>query len=74
MNANQLKRGDKIRLAGGIEGEIADNMRGVIRGVVVDGVNGREHGSTYIWDIVSPVITLTPAQQKSYDVVKAAGF
>lgn len=83
MLANDIKKGMKIVLNSGFEGEMSDNRKGNIRTVRVLGIMGWEVGSAYIWDImrVQPVtngdwerVELSEKQKQSKYMVKAFGF
>jgi hypothetical protein len=71
MFANELKKGDKVRLNNGWSATIEDNRKGNTRLATVNGFV-TEMGSVYIWDIAG--VQLTPAQEKSKKAVKAWGF
>lgn len=83
MKANDIKKGMKIVMKSGFEGIMADNLRGNIRLVTLEGYCGRETGSEYIHKIARVFnpetqkwepVELSPAQQKKADATRAAGF
>jgi len=77
MKTNDLKKGDRVQLRNGWFGTVADNARGNIRMVDVEGIY-REIGSVYSHDIfraqyegVWQEVEHTPAQLKLCETVKA---
>jgi len=70
MLANEIKRGARVLLRNGWQGEMADNMKGLTRMVKVFG-DYTEIGSVYTADIAEVSVNgfwepveLSPAQQK----------
>ena len=77
MKTNDLRKGVRVQLRNGWFGTVADNARGNIRMVDVEGIY-REIGSVYSHDIfraqyegVWQEVEHTPAQLKLCDTVKA---
>lgn len=88
MLVNDIKKGARIKLRNGWFGTMADNKKGNIRMVDVEGYF-RETGSVYSHDIalvrVDPNavddgvngwerVTLSPAQEKSAKFIRSMGF
>ena len=80
MLVNDIKKGARVRMRNGWFGTMADNKKGNIRDVVVEGIY-TEKGSVYSHDIASvnvmgvwEDVTLSPAQQKSAKLIKSCGF
>ena len=86
MTTNELKKGDRVRLANGWEADIMDNMKGNTRLARVYGYE-TEIGSVYSHDIVEKVVMReegsvlrcmpiehTPAQEKLRKMVAEFGF
>lgn len=84
MNTNDLKRGQRIQLANGWLGDMADNAKGDTRMVRVYG-HFDDIGSVYSHDIVKAkasmdvesewvIVTHTPKQEKLRERIKAGGF
>jgi len=88
MKTNELKKGMRVQLRNGWYGTMADNARGNIRMVDVEGIC-REIGSVYSHDIVRAYITTgddnatclaivqlehTPAQLKLRTTLARGGF
>ena len=78
MKTNELKKGDRVQLRRGWFGTIADNARGNIRMVTVEG-DYTETGSVYAHDIVKAqapgsklfeAVEHTPAQLKLREQVE----
>ena len=77
IKTNELKKGDRVQLRNGWFGTVADNARGNIRMVDVEGVY-REIGSVYSHDILRAqpksgawdIIDYTPAQIKLRETVE----
>lgn len=83
MLANNMKKGMKIVTALGFHGEIADNKKGNIRMINVQGEFGPELGSIYTKDIrkvLNPetgqweAVELSDAQKKQAAAITAFGF
>lgn len=83
MFANDIKKGMQITLKSGFSGVMADNKKGSIRTVTVEGVSGTETGSTYAKDIRSVLnpatnqwerVELSPTQVKQAKAISAFGF
>lgn len=81
MLANDLKKGDKVRLKNGWNATIEDNLKGNIRMATVEGFV-TEMGSVYTHDIafkfnpdetVEPV-ELSPRQAKAAGKIKSYEF
>jgi len=88
MLANDIKKGARVKLRNGWFGTMADNKKGNIRMVDVEGLY-REIGSVYTHDIAfvrvdsnardtdglgwEPV-ELSPVQQKHANFIKTSGF
>ena len=77
MKTNDLRKGVRVQLRNGWFGTVADNARGNIRMVDVEGIY-REIGSVYSHDIfraqyegVWQEVEHTPAQLKLCETVKA---
>ena len=73
MKASELKKGDKVTLNNGWAAALRNNKKGNSRDAIVYGY-ATDYGTIYIWDIASPTIELTPAQEKSKKIVQAVGF
>jgi len=73
VKASELKKGDKVTLNNGFTAELRNNLKGNTRDAIVYGY-ATDYGTIYIWDIASPAIELTPAQEKSKKIVRSAGF
>jgi hypothetical protein len=80
LSTNDLKKGDKIKLANGWNAEIMDNKKGNIRLAEVYGVY-TEIGSVYAWHIVHCEregkifpITLSPKQIKTRNSLEKVGL
>jgi hypothetical protein len=83
MLANELKKGDRVKLTSGWFATILDNKKGNIRFAEVEGLV-KETGSIYIKDIVACMqrggvdcherVELSTAQAKAAAAIKAAGF
>ena len=73
MKASELKKGDKVTLNNGWTAELRNNKQGNTRDAIVYGYS-TDYGTIYIWDITSPTIELTPAQEKSKKMAQALGF
>ena len=75
MKTNDIKKGMRIKMTNGYEGEMLDNQRGNIRMVHMSICPFPESGSTYAWDILScegQLIELTPAQIKARQGIEDA--
>lgn len=77
MLANDIKKGMRVKLKNGWFGTMADNAKGNIRRVDVEGIE-REIGSVYTHDIVGvkvsgawEPVTLSDRQAKQADSIKA---
>jgi len=73
VKASELKKGDMLTLKNGWKAELRTNKKGNIRDAIVYGY-ATDYGTIYVWDIASPVIELTPAQEKAKKIVQAVGF
>ena len=56
MRTNEIKKGTEIRTRQGFKTIMADNMKGNIRMVKVDGICGEEIGSMYAHDILEVLV------------------
>jgi len=84
MLINDVKKGMRVRLRNGWFGTMADNAKGNIRMVDVEGLY-REIGSVYVHDIADvrvrhdlgyawEVVQLSERQAKAAKLIKASGF
>lgn len=83
MLVNDIKKGMRVQLRNGWFGTMADNAKGNIRMVDVEGVV-REIGSVYSHDIAKVLanptngywenVELSERQKKAAENIKAAGF
>lgn len=82
MDANDIKKGTRVRLSNGWFGTMADNKKGNIRTVEVEGVV-KELGSVYTRDleaVLNPAsgeweaVLLSKAQAKAAARITQAGF
>lgn len=82
MLVNDIKKGMRVKLHNGWLGTMADNKRGNIRTVNVEGIY-TEMGSVYAKDIRSVLnpatnawefVELSPAQKKASATIRAFGF
>ncbi len=87
MLANDMKKGMRVRLRNGWYGTVADNAKGNIRMVTVEGYH-TETGSVYTHDIALvsrkdgatddtstwESVTMSPAQIKNAETIRRMGF
>ena len=85
MLVNDIKKGARVKMRNGWFGTMADNKKGNIRDVIVEGIY-TERGSVYSHDIACVLVddtvcgerwvdvSLSPAQEKSAKLIKSMGF